>query len=183
METRTRRTQGKERTYRRLSLLGWCASLLLVALLLALVFGAWLMPRRVYGATMEPTLKQNDLVLVDRLAKYFRMPARGDIVLFSDGAGNDCLKRIIALPGEQVEIAEGRVFIDSRPLDESAYAMGESEAFSPMTVPEGAVFVLGDNRAVVYDSRTEGIGCVSYADILGELRFRIAPASGFALFY
>ena len=76
------------------------------------------------------------------------------------------------------------MFIDGRPLDESDYVNLDAPAgdMDPVTVPEGCVFVLGDNRGEVYDSRTDGIGCIGYAQILGVVRVRIAPLSALAFY-
>lgn len=180
--TAPRRTDGRERAYRSAGALAWLFTLAALIALMCLLFLVWLRPLRVGGATMSPALEDNEIVLVDQLAKYWKQPARGDIILFEDAYGR-FIKRIVALPGETVDIKDGRVFIDSRPLDESAYAAALTGDMEPLTVPAGAVFVLGDNRALVYDSRLDTVGCIPYADMRGVLRARIAPLSRFTLFF
>lgn len=178
---RPRRTDGMEKTYRRANGLAWLFSIFVALTVLALLFLVWLRPLRVSGDSMEPALSDSDVVLVDRLARYWRLPARGDLVCFTDENGL-FIKRIVALPGETVDIKDGRVFIDSRPLDESAYASGLMGDMDPVTVPEGCVFLLGDNRALVYDSRLDTVGCPRYEALTGVLRARVYPFLRFTLF-
>ncbi len=177
-----RRTDGKEKLYRRAGATAWLFTLIAVAMLLCLLFLVWLRPVRVSGDSMSPALEDGESVLVDQLAKYWKQPARGDMVFFEDEQGA-FIKRIVALPGETVDIQEGRVYINSRPLDESAYAGGFTGDMQPLTVPDGCVFVLGDNRALVYDSRLESVGCIPYTEIEGVLRVRVSPFSRFTLFF
>jgi signal peptidase I len=86
------------------------------------------------------------------------------------------------MPGETVELVDGRVFINSIPLDEGSYAPSYVGDMAPVEVPGGAVFVLGDSRALMYDSRLESVGCIPYVDIWGVLRVRVAPLSKITIF-
>lgn len=181
----TRRSATRKKLYRRQAVLGWLFSLCVVALLLYVIFGLWLTPVRVAGDTMLPALRDNQVLLIDRAARFWKAPMRGDVVLLDDPLGTGRLiKRVVALPGETVDIKGGYVYIDGCPLDESAYInlsgpVGDMDA---ITVPEGHVFVLGDNRAISYDSRTEGVGCIPYTNILGVVRFRISPMDSLAFY-
>lgn len=175
------RSYGREKVYRSARRLGWLFSVLAAAAALCIVFLVWLFPARIVDQSMEPSLTSGEVVLCDRLAKYIAKPERGDIVMFktADGA---FIKRIVGLPGESVEMVGGYVFIDSRPLDESAYANDYAGDMEPVTVPDGAVFVLGDNRSQMYDSRLETVGCIPYERIVGVLRVRVAPIEKLAFF-
>lgn len=182
MEQRTRRTQGRKKLYFWHAALGWVYSIVIAIAVLCVIFFVWLTPIRITGETMAPTLNADEIVLADKLVKYIKTPVRGDMVLFADASGNMCVKRVIALPGETVDIVDGRAYIDGRPLDETGYAVNFMGDLSAMIVPEGTVFVLGDNRAQVYDSRLDSVGCIAYEDVIGVLRFRVAPASRFAIY-
>ena len=183
MEVRVRRSAGRAREYKKHTLLGWVFSLTVSALVLAFVFGVWLTPVRVSGASMAPQLRDGEIVFADRLAKYLTAPKRGDVVLFTDKNGDLLLKRIVALGGETVEIVGGDVYIDSCPLDERGYSVVGAGSFEPAAVPEDTVFVLGDDRTDLYDSRASGVGCVPMGDIVGVLRFRIYPVEKVTFYY
>jgi signal peptidase I len=130
---------------------------------------------------MAPALNSGEVVLCDRFGKYIRTPERGDIVLFQTKDG-PFVKRIVGMPGETVELVEGRVFINSIPLDESSYSVNYVGDMAPVEVPGGCVFLLGDNREEMYDSRLESVGCIPFDRILGVLRWRVSPFSRIAYF-
>ncbi|MEG1524448.1 MAG: signal peptidase I [Clostridia bacterium] len=184
METcsKKRRTDGKEGVYQSQRRLGWLFSILITLLVLVAIFVVWLYPTKIDGDSMAPVLEEGELVLVDRLAKYWKVPTRGDMILFETKDGN-FVKRIVGLPGETVDIVDGHVFINSCPLEESAYATNFMGGMEPITVPEGAVFLLGDNRQKIYDSRLASVGCISYEGIFGVLRVRVSPLSKVTIFF
>lgn len=186
MKAEERRTVRNRGAHRAQAAMGWILSLIAVALVLYVLFELWLVPARIAGDSMQPALANGDVVLTDRLAKYWKTPGRGDVVSFYDPAsGTLLLKRIVGLPGEVVDIVSGRVYVNGRPLDESQYAIHTDQCadMEPLAVPEGAVFVLSDNRIDAYDSRDERVGCVAFQSIDGLLRFRILPATRLAFYY
>lgn len=139
------------------------AVLFLVAVGVVWPVRAWVgEPIVVASGSMEPTLRVGTLLILDKLTLDGRRPRRGEIVsLIAPGGGErGLLKRVIALPGETVELRAKAVFVDGRPLSEP-YAVhkraGErlkGDDLGPWVVPEGAVFVLGDNRDESNDSST-----------------------------
>ena len=179
---KSRRSDGKERTYRTRRTWIRIMEILLVAAVLAALFFGWFRPVRITGDSMEPALADGEIVLCDRLARYWKLPSRGDMIAFSTGEGV-FIKRIVALPGERVEIVDGAVFINSVPLDEGLYAHGGVDSLSPLTVPSGSGFVLGDNRIKIYDSRLEAVGCIPYSEITGVPRVRISPVVRWTVFF
>lgn len=135
--------------------------LFLAALGVVLPVRAWVgEPITVASASMEPALRVGTLLLLDKLTLDGRRPRRGEIVslISPDGLERGLVKRVIALPGETVELRAKAVFINGEPLSEP-YAVhkraGErlrGDDLGPWVVPEGAVFVLGDNRDESNDS-------------------------------
>lgn len=125
---------------------------------------------RINGTSMEPNLDNGQFILVNKTAYWFnRDPQRGDVVVFQapelpPGEPEvDRIKRVIALPGETVEIkSDGTIYITlpgertSHPLEEPYITQQPITHFGPYTVPPEHYFVLGDNRIVSYDSRAWG---------------------------
>ena len=105
--------------------------------------------------SMESTIPAGSRIMGLRLYYNFKDPERGDIVIFKypDDEKVDYLKRVIGLPGETVEIASGKVYIDGELLDEPYLDEEPTGDFGPYQVPEDSYFMLGDNRAVSKDSR------------------------------
>jgi signal peptidase I len=113
---------------------------------------------RVDGFSMNPTLQNGEYILVNRLAYKTGHPERGDIIVFSYPAdeGQDLIKRVIGLPGETVKINNGMVTINGQELDEP-YIAQDPLYYGEWTVPDGYLFVLGDNRNDSRDSHQWGL--------------------------
>lgn len=111
---------------------------------------------RIPSGSMIPTITEGNRIIGNRLAYINSEPKRGDIVVFyyPDDESQKFIKRIIGLPGETIYIADGIVYIDGQPLDESAYLTVETYGVSgPFTIPDDCYFMMGDNRNSSNDSR------------------------------
>ena len=167
-------------------LIEWGKSLLFAAVIVGLLFGFVIMPYTIIGSSMEPTLLPDDRVIVYQL---FYTPKQGDIVILSENTGlNETLvKRVIALEGQTVDIDEdGYVLVDGeRYADAEGVAAIEEDWRGdmdyPVTVPEGCIFVMGDNRNASTDSRDERVGFVNTDEVKGKVVLRIRPLSRFGL--
>lgn len=137
----------------------------------------------VVGGSMENTLHDGDRLIISKL---FYTPDNGDIVVLRQPSFREepIVKRIIATEGQTVDIDFKKcvVMVDGKALDEPyTKEYGNYKYLDPqdfdyeIVVPEGCVFVMGDNRNGSTDSRTESIGCVDTRNILGKVIFRIAP--------
>jgi signal peptidase I len=116
---------------------------------------------RVYGQSMEPNLHTDQRLVVEKISYNrwwpVRGPQRGDVVVFRVDPDSDLLiKRVIGLPGDQVEIRSGQVIINGAPLDEPYITRPTYGDYGPVDVPPLHVFVLGDNRGFSNDSRAFG---------------------------
>lgn len=113
---------------------------------------------RVDGFSMNPTLQDGEYILVNRLAYKLGSPARGDIVVFSFPMDpkQDLIKRVIGLPGETISVQGGKVMVNGMPLDEP-YIAAPPIYDGTWEVPEGQLFVLGDNRNESKDSHEWGL--------------------------
>lgn len=178
------RAAHKAPEYARHNFYTWVFVLLEAILVLAALFLLALAPARVNGTSMSPTLYNGELLLVDRVSLYVRMPQRGEMVTFSHPeTGEELIKRVIGLPGETVEITGGHVYVDGRLLDESSYLPALAiEDYAAIVVPDDSVFVLGDDRAASMDSRDPAVGCVKLSKIDGTVRLRVSPLTRAAVF-
>ena len=141
----------------------------------------WFRPVVIGDISMGNTLEEGEIFLADRLSIYVREPERGDLVLFKRDE-TLFIKRIIAMPGERVEIVNGQVFIDSVPLDESMYEIVSAGDMEPFLISENAFFVLGDDRTILADSRLEEIGTVGRKEVIAVNGVRIFPIFRFIVF-
>lgn len=109
---------------------------------------------RVDGVSMQPTFHGGDYTLVNKLSYRWGGLKRGDVIVFQapDNPKADYIKRVIALPGEMVEVRGGKVWVNGAPLEESYEATPPAYDFPPTHVPPDCLFVLGDNRNRSYDS-------------------------------
>lgn len=168
---------GKVRRRRKTIVCTLSGLLMLAALTTAIVllFPAY----RISSDAMAPTLRRGDIVLAMRGGVQ-----AGDVIALQYG-GETLVKRVIALPGDVVDIAaDGEVSVNGSPLDEpyAVQAAGQCDIELPHTVPPGRCFVLGDNRAQSQDSRSALIGSVSEEQIIGRLALRVWPLDQIGLF-
>jgi signal peptidase I len=127
----------------------------------------------VEGSSMEPSLHNRERLLVNKLVYRFRKPQYGDVVVFRYPANpkRRFIKRVIGIPGDEVEVRDGFVIVNGMALDED-YTMDLTYGyFGPKTVPDGHYFVLGDNRNNSDDSRYPDVGFVPMANIVGKASF------------
>lgn len=129
---------------------------------------------QITGESMAPNLNGGEIVVSLKGSGY----QPGDVVAFYFD-NKVLVKRVIALPGQWVDIDEdGNVFVDGEPLDEPYLferAFGECNIELPYQVPDSKVFVMGDHRSVSLDSRNTAIGCVGEDQIVGRLILRVWP--------
>lgn len=165
----------EEARYRlRKTLLNIAGILMVIAAITTLVATRVLSLLQVNGSSMAPTLADGEVVILRQTKEV----AAGDIIGFHYG-GEVLLKRVIGRGGDSIEIdAEGRVFLNGKELEETYLtekSLGKCQLEFPYQVPEGMLFVMGDNRAVSMDSRLRAIGCVEEAQIMGKVVCRIWP--------
>lgn len=136
------------------------------------------------GPSMMPTLLDGERLLVDKISYRFIEPRRGDIVVFRYPADptQHFIKRIIGLPGDTVEVRGGQVFINGSLLTENYVLQRAFGRFGPRQVPEGAYFVLGDNRNNSEDSRDPRVGFVPRSHVVGRAIWRYWPPGRMSTF-
>ncbi len=122
---------------------------------------------QVLGQSMEPTLQSSQRVVIEKVTYRFHGPRRGDIVVVNSEAQSDMLiKRVIGLPGETIEVKDGRVYINGDLLEEPWTVKPSRGHYGPQAIPPLHVFLLGDNRGASNDSRS--LGAVPIEDIVGH---------------
>ena len=129
------------------------------------------------SASMVPTLKYGDRVLVNKFIYRFTEPQRGDIIVFKsvEGDGQDLIKRVVGVPGDEIAVRGGTLFVNGEPQKEPYVnkKYPDKSFYAPTTVPKDHVFAMGDNRANSQDSRV--FGPVPEKNIEGEAFLRFWP--------
>jgi signal peptidase I len=131
-------------------------------------------PFHIPSKSMALTLQAGDQVLAAKFAYRLGEPGRGDLVVF-EGGGEIAVKRIVGVGGDRVAIKDGVLFVNGRSRSEPYVnrRLVDGNYFGPVSVPEGHVFVMGDNRANSRDSRV--FGSLSEDDLLGRVFLRFWP--------
>jgi signal peptidase I len=129
------------------------------------------------SASMVPTLKYGDRVLVNKFIYRFTEPERGDVIVFKsvEGDGQDLIKRVVGVPGDEIAVRGGKLFVNGEPQKEPYVnkKYPDRSFYAPTTVPKDHVFAMGDNRANSQDSRI--FGPVPEKNIEGEAFLRFWP--------
>ena len=161
----------------------WLTILVAFALVFGFVRPFVLEAFRIPSESMVPTLEVGDRVFVNKFIYRFTEPERGDIVVFEDVEGGEdyLIKRVVAVAGDRVRVSNGRLKVDGE-IQEETYIkpqVPDGSIYGPEKVPEGYVFVMGDNRGNSADSRVFGL--LPIENIEGEAFVRFWPPSRIGL--
>lgn len=174
-----------------LGIFDWVDSVVFAIILMIIVFTLVFRIVGIQGESMENTVLDGERVVISNV---FYTPKQGDIVVISRDyfnslgepvEGNEpIIKRVIATEGQEVDIdfEKGIVYVDNQPLKEPYIknpTTRQDDVQFPLTVEDGCVFVLGDNRAISKDSRDSSIGLVNERYVLGKVILRIYPLDRF----
>ncbi|TCP70680.1 signal peptidase I [Baia soyae] len=178
LPSRSRRNRGEGNGKGKSAYRDWAIALIAALALALLIRGFVLEPFHVSGPSMQDTLASNDKVMVNKLIYKVRDPKQGEVVIFHSKDKVDLIKRIVALPGETVEVKNNQLLVNGKEVKESYLGSStKTTDFAPVKVPNGQVFVLGDNRSNSTDSRV--FGPVSTSEIVGKASFVYWPMSHF----
>ena len=159
-----------------------------LAIVLAFVITLFIKPTLGSGDSMLPTLHENAYLIINKIGYKIGEPKNGDVIVFksdlekNDGTTKDLVKRIIGVAGDKVVIKDGKVYLNDKLLDETYLSEGmDTTGDVDIVVPEGKLFVLGDNREVSLDSRYEQVGLVDVNDVEGKVLVRLYPFNDISL--
>lgn len=176
----TDRNPKKERMKRNILSLGVTV---IIALILAFFLRSFVFVlATVDGPSMEPTLQNNEKILVTRYSYYFQDIERGDVIVCrfdNENYPDYYVKRVIALGGETVKVQNGVVYVNDTPLEENYIKEPPRYDMEEVLVPAGYVFVMGDNRNNSTDSRKSYIGPIAQKLVVGKARCILFPFSNF----
>lgn len=159
------------------SVIFFCFAAILLAFVIVISFG---LKTSVIGVSMEPALSNGQTVFIDRFIYKLISPKRGDVIVFLPNGNtnsHDYQKRVVALPGEKVQIIGGYVYVDGMMLDEDETLDKIADpgiAEAEITLGPDEFFVLGDNRNNSEDSRSGNIGPVKRSNIIGKAWFHLS---------
>ena len=148
----------------------------------------------VKGSSMEPNFNHGDLVFINKLSTSVGSPDYGDVVIckLEEGSGyENIIKRVIGLPGDEIDIVENEddddvydLYVNGEYIEEDFLGepmMTDGNIEYPFEVPENSYFVMGDNRNESLDSRKESVGAIHKDDLMGKVVLRLYPFSDFGL--
>ncbi|ENQ3078503.1 signal peptidase I [Bacillus sp. JJ864] len=165
----------------------WTKAILIAVVLAWIIRQFFFAPILVDGVSMSPTLHDRDRMIVNKIGYHIGEPKRFDIIVFQATEDKDYIKRIIGLPGDQIEYRNDTLYINGKPYEEPyldkqkkqladgplTYDFKLEEITGKTTVPKGELFVLGDNRRFSKDSRT--IGTISIDQVIGKANILYWP--------
>lgn len=170
-------TEEKEKRFRRLAepVYEWISAMVIALIPLVLLFSFVVRMVGVNGDSMVPTLTDGDRLILSCIGNDYRY---GDIVVVDRYTKEPLIKRVIAVAGDEIRITPTyQVYVNGQLLSEP-YIQGitvKRDFDDTMVVPDGYLFVMGDNRSVSLDSRSKEVGIVSVKNVVGKVLFRIWP--------
>ena len=181
-EIQSERNRIRRKTYYRQALRGTVSVLVVVAAIAVLIATLFLPILQISGDSMAPTLEHDEIVVLLKTKNF----DRGDLIGFYY-QGKNLLKRVIALPEDEVAIdPDGNVYVNGEMLEEpyvTEKELGDCDLEFPYKGPGTSYFVLGDRRSNSVDSRNSVVGAVSRDDIIGRVFIRVWPLPKFGFVY
>ena len=152
------------------------------AIILALIIRTFIVELYIVdGPSMRPTLQHDERLVVNKFIYRVRNPERGEIIIFRypRDPSRDFIKRVIAVAGDTVEIKDGRVYVNDEILHEDYILEKTLSEYPKVTVPEGTLFVCGDNRQNSLDSRSGDVGFLPLDNVKGKAMLVFWPVDEF----
>jgi len=161
---------------------------LLIAIVIALIIRNYVFALYIVdGSSMQPTLADGQILMVNNFSYKFWQPTYGDVIVFKKEGfgrrrgnwllGGDALvKRVIALPGDTVLIDGGKVYVNGTPLAEGYVDWEITDSYGPITVEPNTLFVLGDNRHPGGSMDSRSFGVIPISSVLGRADFVVLPS-------
>ena len=182
-QTKALRGKRKKIERRIREILCWILEILLVCIVAYLLVSGFGQRVSNAGDSMKPILRNGDVLLVNRVKYAMFEPKRGDIIAFKPGGNANShysIKRIVALPGDTIQINQGKIYINGKNIQKDIYVKDIKDggiASEPLKIGKNEYFVLGDNSTSSDDSRKADIGTVEKKDIYGKVWFIASPGS------
>ena len=179
-EPDSKKEKSKPNIKKNLIAFGICV---VIAIVIALIITNFVASQtKVEGNSMESTLENGDDIIVEKFSYLTNNPERYDIIVFRESESVNYIKRVIALPGETIQITEGKIYINERAIFD-AYGNAKMEdggiAEKPIKLGQDEYFVLGDNRNASKDSRDKAVGVIKRDQIIGKAWLRVLPFDNF----
>lgn len=154
-------------------------SVVVIAFVLSLILRTWVVEGRVVPSeSMLSTIQVNDRFILNKVIYHFQEPEKGDIIVFRPpeeiNAREDFVKRLIAVPGDTVEVKNGQLYVNNKVQQEPYVKTAMNYEFGPVVVPPNSYFVMGDNRNNSYDSHLWGVW-LTRDHIIGKAVFTYWP--------
>ena len=179
-EPDSKKEKSKPNIKKNLIAFGICV---VIAIVIALIITNFVASHtKVEGNSMESTLENGDDIIVEKFSYLTNNPERYDIIVFRESESVNYIKRVIALPGDTIQITEGKIYINERAIFD-AYGNAKMEdggiAEKPIKLGQDEYFVLGDNRNASKDSRDKAVGVIKRDQIIGKAWLRVLPFDNF----